>query len=87
MDEEEKKQQEEEKEPDDVAALVADITAERDKYKALYEKERAAHAATLRNKLLNGGKSENEDEDEEEDEDAETIKRIKEKIFKKEKNK
>lgn len=85
MGEGEKKKQEEEKEVDDVATLVADITAERDKYKTLYEKERAAHVATLRNKLLNGGKSEDEDEDEEEDEDEAAARKIKEKIFKKEK--
>lgn len=88
MDEEEKKKQEEEKEADDVATLVADITAERDKYKNLYEKERAAHAATLRNKLLNGGNGKGEDEDDEdEDEDEKNIKEIKAKIFKKEKKK
>ena len=83
--EEENKKQEEKKEQDDVYKLVEDIAADRDKYKALYEKERSAHAATLRNKLLNGGESEDEDEDE--DEDGKIIKKIKEKIFKKENKK
>lgn len=64
-----------------VDKLVSDIAADRDKYKALYEKEKQAHAETLRKKLLNGNSNDEEESDGGEDTDADAVKRIKEKLF------
>ena len=59
------------------------MAKERDKYKNLYEKEREAHARTLRGKLL-GGNATDEDEDEENDADDENdvVKKLKAKYKK-----
>ena len=73
---------EEEKQDSTVDELVKDIAADRDKYKALYEKEKQAHAETLRKKLLNGNNNDDDENDDgEEDTDADAVKRIKEKLF------
>lgn len=80
MDEEKEKG----KENSTVDALVADIAADRDKYKKLYEDEKKAHAATLRKKLLGGGGTADDEEDEDDEDDpSKTAQRIKEKLFKK----
>ena len=75
--------EEENKDESTVDKLVQDIAADRDKYKALYEKEKQAHAETLRKKLLNGNNKDDDEEndDGEDDTDADAVKRIKEKLF------
>lgn len=76
--------EEEEKDNSTVDALVADIAADRDKYKKLYEDEKKAHAATLRKKLLGGGGTADDEEDEDDEDDASNAaQRIKDKLFKK----
>ena len=86
MDEEEEKKKEEEKK-NTVDELVSELSQERDRYKALYEKEREAHAKTLRNKLL-GGKDDGDDGDDDDgdgDEEENAVKRLKEKYKKRSK--
>lgn len=63
-------EQEQEPKQNTVDELVKDLTSERDKYKTLYEKERDAHAATLRRKLLTGDADDDEDAPMDEDESA-----------------
>ena len=84
MDEEEEKKKEEKKKEEKentVDELVSELSQERDRYKALYEKEREAHAKTLRNKLL-GGKDDDGDEGDDDDDEEKAVKRLKEKYRK-----
>lgn len=83
MDEEEKKKEEKKKEEKEntVDELVSELSQERDRYKTLYEKEREAHAKTLRNKLL-GGKDDDGDDGDGDDDEEKAVKRLKEKYRK-----